>query len=304
MKIKQTFTLLLLVIASTSFAQTYYDHVATADKLYQEKKYKESAKAYEAAFKTDTKKSATDLYNCACTWALAGKKSKALKNLILSTEHGYTNTKWMQEDTDLAVLQNNKKFKNLVSTLEAKQAAFEATLNQSLKKELGEIMEKDQRHRKNAREYREKYGQDADEYKELWVKQNELDSLNELRVIEIIDEYGYPGKSLVGDQSSVAFFVIQHANLETQEKYLPILTAAAEKGELRYSSLALLIDRVNVSNDRKQIYGTQIGMEDGKYIIRPIEDEKNVNKRREKVGLGPLEHYVKRWGIEYTLPKE
>ncbi len=304
MKIKQTFILFLLVIASTSYAQSYYDHIATADKLYEEKKYKASAKAYEEAFKTDTRKSPVDLYNSACTWALAGKKSKALKNLVMATESGYTNTKWMQEDKDLAILQGNKKFKKLITELDAKQAAFEATLNQPLVKELKEIMEKDQRHRKNAREYREKYGQDSDEYKNLWVQQNELDSLNELRVVEIINEHGYPGKSLVGKQSRVAFFVIQHADLETQEKYLPILKAAAEKGELQYSSLALLIDRVNVRNDRKQIYGTQIGMEDGKYIISPIEDEKNVNKRREKVGLGPLEHYVKHWGIEYTVPNE
>ena len=37
------------------------------------------------------------------------------------------------------------------------------------------------------------------------------------------------------------------------------------------------------------------------YQIRPIKDEKNVNKRRFTVGLGPLQCYAKEIGLSYTL---
>ena len=49
-------------------------------------------------------------------------------------------------------------------------------------------------------------------------------ALRDLPNLEIIDEVGYPGKSMVGDQSGTAFLVIQHADLEVQEKYLDIIT--------------------------------------------------------------------------------
>ncbi len=51
---------------------------------------------------------------------------------------------------------------------------------------------------------------------------------------KVIEEYGYPGKSLVGPSNmGTAFLVIQHSNQEVQEKYLPLLKQAADDGELR-----------------------------------------------------------------------
>jgi hypothetical protein len=68
--------------------------------------------------------------------------------------------------------------------------------------------------------------------------------------------------------------------------------------------LALLEDRVALGKGKKQIYGSQIHRDQktGKYIVAPIEDEPNVNKRRAEVGLEPLQDYVKHWDIDYKLP--
>ena len=80
---------------------------------------------------------------------------------------------------------------------------------------------------------------------------------------------------------------------------------AVKKGKASGSQLALMVDRVEMYNDRPQIYGSQVRQEeDGKYVLWKIADEPNVNKRRAEVGLGPLEDYVRQWGIEYHLPKE
>ena len=53
----------------------------------------------------------------------------------------------------------------------------------------------------------------------------------------------------------------------------------------------------------KQVYGSQIGQdaETGLYYVSPLEDPDNVDKRREKVGLGPLADYVLRWNIVWEV---
>ncbi len=135
-----------------------------------------------------------------------------------------------------------------------------------------------------------------------WVRQ---DSLNLLRIEAIIAEHGFPGKSMVGERgASTVWLVIQHAPLEKQEKYFPLLTEAAEKGELRKSDWAYLVDRINMHKGIPQIYGSQLSMnpETGVYRFHPIEDEANVNVRRASVGLPPLEEYARMMGVEWKLP--
>ena len=72
-----------------------------------------------------------------------------------------------------------------------------------------------------------------------------------------------------------------------------------------------MIDRIKVNKGLKQIYGTQIspvkdpntGYLANKAEIAPIEDEENVNKRRAKVGLKPIEQQAKEFGIDYKPKK-
>ena len=301
-------TMLILFISIGIFsqlsAQTYSDLIKIAKESYHNKGYLKSAENYEKAFEQKEGRN-RDYYDAACSWALDGNVENAFKNLNLAIDKGWLHLEHTKTDPDLESLHNEKDWNTTIEKLGKKLEEYEASLNMELVQELKDIAEKDQRHRKQMREVGKKYGWQSDEMKELWKKQNELDSLNLIRIEAIIEEYGYPGKSLVGMQSSVAFLVIQHSDLETQEKYLPFLKESADKGELSWASLTLLIDRINMRKGEKQIYGSQISRtEDGKHELYPIEDEPNVNKRRAKVGLGPLEEYVKHWNIKYTVPKE
>ena len=179
-----------------------------------------------------------------------------------------------------------------------------ARLDEALVQVLEQIGASDQEYRNMMDSVVTAYGWDSKEVKELWVKQDAADSINLMRIREIIDRYGYPGTSLVGDQNRVAWLVIQHADLATQEEYLPLLHEAAKEGELPRSAYALLIDRVRMRRGEKQLYGSQIRIEEGTPVVYPIEDEPNVNRRRAEVGLGPIEEYVRQFGIEYKLPDE
>lgn len=129
-----------------------------------------------------------------------------------------------------------------------------------------------------------------------------FDSLNLIKVTLLIEKYGWPGKSFVGNKGNyTVWLVIQHADLNTQLKYLSLLQQSVADGESRPCDLALLEDRILMRQDKKQSYGSQIWFNKmtGQQEIWPIEDEIHLNERRLKVGLEPMEDYAKHFGIEY-----
>lgn len=133
-----------------------------------------------------------------------------------------------------------------------------------------------------------------------------IDSTNLVQVESLIARYGWMGRSFVGDKANSALFlVIQHADLETQLKYVDLLQHSVEAGESKASNLALMQDRILMRQGKNQLYGSQVVYsKTGEQMFYPIEDEKNVNLRRAKMGLQPLEEYAKLFGITYTLSSE
>jgi hypothetical protein len=134
-----------------------------------------------------------------------------------------------------------------------------------------------------------------------------IDSCNQAQAADLISKYGWMGRSTIGPVGNYTLFlVIQHAELPMQEKYLPMLQQSVDQGESRTSDLAMLQDRILMRQDKKQIYGSQVVFNQitGDPEFYPIEDEKNVNVRRAKVGLEPLEEYATHFGITYQLPTE
>jgi hypothetical protein len=139
-----------------------------------------------------------------------------------------------------------------------------------------------------------------------WDKKgSEMNSVNIIKVTDIINKYGWPGEDVIGWYgSSTLWVVIQHSTLENQEKFLPLMRDAVKKGKARPSQLALLEDRILKNQGKEQIYGTHVTVDSlGNKKFWPIKDERNVNKRRFSVGLGPLQWYAKQMGFSYTLPK-
>lgn len=108
----------------------------------------------------------------------------------------------------------------------------------------------------------------------------------------IIDEFGWPGRSLVGnDGADAAWLVVQHAigSPAFQRKCLPILKTAAASGEISAAQVACLEDRICVFEGRPQRYGTQFDWDgNGKLSPHPIEDPERVDDYRASVGLEPL----------------
>ena len=121
------------------------------------------------------------------------------------------------------------------------------------------------------------------------------DSVNVIRVGLIIDRYGWLGPDEIGDDGSATLFlVIQHADLKTQEKYLPILRVAVQNGKAKARRLALLEDRVALREGKKQIYGSQLflNVNTNEAYVMPMVDPDHVDQRRLKVGLNSLAEYM------------
>jgi len=137
---------------------------------------------------------------------------------------------------------------------------------------------------------------DRDQAGRLGGEDNEGDQRRTERLGEIVDEFGWPGLSLVGkDGEDAAWTIAQHSDLdpEDQARFLEELRAAFEQGEASPGNLAYLEDRVAVAQGKPQTYGTQVGCgPDGPVPATPIADEAGVEQRRTKAGLDPLADYL------------
>lgn len=144
------------------------------------------------------------------------------------------------------------------------------------------------------------------EGKAAMAKMKVTDSLNQLFVDRILNQYGWQGPQDVGFNASQALFlVIQHANLSMQEKYLPMIRKAEKDGRILSSNLAILEDRIALRQGKKQLYGSQVKSDGktGEKSLFPLEDPDHVDERRKAMGLPPLAEYLEKsfqmkWDVE------
>jgi len=122
-----------------------------------------------------------------------------------------------------------------------------------------------------------------------------VDKKNTQKMKQIVREYGWPGKSLVGeDGAHFAWLLVQHADhdLKFQKKCLALMKKAAQRGEVSSKDIAYLTDRVRINEGKTQLYGTQLHVSGSKVIPLPISYRKTLARRRKRVGLNPLTAYL------------
>lgn len=288
---------------SIAFAQTYRELITQAENFYQSKEYKQSTEFYQKAFKIEAKDN-LHLYNGACSAALSGNTEQAFQWLDLAFQHGWLHVNHLKEDPDFKILHTDKRWLTLVYKMQKKVDKIESRYNKPLQKELLSIYSEVQIIRHIYIETGNKLGYKNPTMDSLSKVMAYQDSINLIKVIKVLDQYGWVGKDKVGEQANqTLFLVIQHADLKTQQRYLPIMRKAVKKGNAQKESLALLEDRVALREGRKQLYGSQIGMnpETNTYYVLPLEDPDHVDERRAKAGLPPLAEYVKSWQMNWNI---
>jgi hypothetical protein len=115
---------------------------------------------------------------------------------------------------------------------------------------------------------------------------------NAKRLLAILSETGWPGRSTVGeDGARAAWLVLQHSigTPQLMRRGLTLVQESVRTGEATPTEAAMLEDRIRILSGLPQIYGTQFDWdENGVMNPEPIEEADTVDARRGAIGLPPL----------------
>ena len=119
------------------------------------------------------------------------------------------------------------------------------------------------------------------------------------RLEQLLEAAGWPTPARVGEQASRgAWLIAQHADtqLSVQRLALRLLREAVGRGEAPVLQLAMLEDRLAVTEGGLQRYGTQVAdVVDGRPVPWPVAEPERLDERRAEVGLEPWNTHMARW---------
>ncbi len=144
--------------------------------------------------------------------------------------------------------------------------------------------------------YSRKYGEDCKACDSIWKLRGKVTPIILIYTTRLIDTIGHwVNKSEYTNRGSkLAFLTIQHSNDSIRRRYLPLLEAACKRNEADYIDFARMKDRILLTANQLQIYGTQSYSFDkltNTCIIEPTLDTLNLDKRRAQIGLEPMHVY-------------
>ncbi len=129
----------------------------------------------------------------------------------------------------------------------------------------------------------------------LVEEEERTDSLNRVAVDSLLQN-GWP-EGLSEQSNQTIWLIIDHGDVEYQERYLPLIEQQAMRGIISLADYATLSDRVNVRRQRPQRYATQTGytQRDGETFtyVYPIEDIAKLDSLRLSVGLDSMHIYLR-----------
>ena len=308
--------LLVALITCLSFSlstqaqniQLYKSLVQQAKEFYANGEYDKAGMTYANAF-IAVKGTGTvdDRYASAQAWARAGDQEKAFVDLFRIGKSGrFTKVEMLKSDEALKSLHSNSKWEELCTLVQSHKNTTEADLIQPAAQTLDKIYRHNKTRLNKIKKLGDAHGWDSDEvYAEFDVISHQ-DSLHALEVANILDEHGWQGPKYFGRTGTGAIIqTLRLANLETQEKYLPLMRKAVDIKLVKTSDLIRMEDRVSIAKYKKQIYGSQIGYDydNERYYVIPVDNPDSVDERRASLGIAPMSQYVKRWKIDWNLKK-
>lgn len=157
----------------------------------------------------------------------------------------------------------------------------ESPANPALREQLLRLYEKDQGVRR-----KEKF--DA-------KRMEKTDSMLAGPLKTVFTRYGVPTYQMVGIEAANAFAVmVQHQSAEFRQAVLPKLKSNVDAGQADGGTYAMMYDRSQRDQGKKQLYGEQLECKQGRELSEaPIEDEANVNRRRAELALMRVDLYAR-----------
>jgi len=244
------------------------------------------------------------LYNLACALSRAGQQDSAIQYLKRAIMEFPDGSSAALSDPDLIGLRKTAGWPALESIIIQNYCDSNNITIRDLAyaKALWYMRAVDQAYYKDIEIAEAKTGKTSTVVLALWDLKRRLNEENQRQLEELIEEKGWPKISMVGSgPASAAFLVIQHADMEKQQKYLPVIERLCKAGEARWQDYALMYDRLQTSLGKPQRYGSQVtyNRTTQRYELSPLEDATRVEQWRKEVGLQPLAQYLKNWDIEW-----
>ena len=300
-----TFLIFFEVMAFAQNKKEYSKLIQNGWKLCLKKDYKNSAKLYESAFKLNENVPLADRYNASCIYALEGNSDNAFRHLyIIANQLKWDDLNYLKSDTDLNSLHADLRWEKLIAIVSKNKQEAEKDFDKGLVSILDKIYFDDQSTRNQIMANEKKYGRRSKEMDAFWQTILKKDSINLIKVSKILDESGWPDKKRIGKRgTSTLFLVIQHAGQKAQEKYLPMIKEAVANNNLPKHQFAMFYDRLILRRGEKQVYGTQLAMNDKSktpYVL-PLEDPQDVDKRRAEMGLNTMQENLNRWNLTWDV---
>jgi hypothetical protein len=276
------------------------DDITTANAAYDAKQYAKCAELYLAiSNRPDAPKrlQRESAYNAGCCYAQDGKPDAAFPQLERALALGMRDKKHVETDTDLVKVRGDARWPKLLAALDKANADADKAIKQpALRKEILALRDEDQKAR-----FAWIAKQDD---KKLAADVEAIDRKTTMRMHEVIAKYGWPGKSLVGeDGANSAWLLVQHADkdLALQKDVLARMEPMVKTEEVSAIDYGYLWDRIAVAEHRPQRYGTQFNE---KQEPQPIEDEAHIDERRASIGLPSMAEYREQMRKMYGPPKK
>ena len=268
----------------------YYETINKAEIAHLDGSFKKSDSLYQIAFKLVEKPFKEDYLLASINSEKLQDFQKMYEYLKKGISSGLTSKRIKKQLSDFKKTKEWKELRKEYNTLHEKHLK---TLDLSLRKEISEMVKKDQRVRiPILYSWKQMRKTDSDNYKRLWeiIKQNN----NKWPGFSTIGEITPKGKYDVDDNIAV---MLLHFSPEQIENLKPFMIQAVLDGEMYPYHLARVIDYKYLMVKGCQFYGT--------YIYNPkiksteICDCKKAEIERKKIGFEPIKDYYRKINGDY-----
>jgi hypothetical protein len=288
---RKVFFVMIIILSAigTSYAQDYVFYTRQADSLYNKGYYQKAADTYKQAVNVHSNINDNEkdpffwnvyegLLNCYNNMSMTDSVFKYMEVAIMQGNSSYqlfTNSRFYREYSDprmnrLMALSDSIYIKNNpTADHEVGLVLRHMRLEDHVVRQEMEIME-----------IRKVGKRKMDS---IYAVAMRIDSMNMIRLVPILEKYGYPSVDVVGNDFTAIttpLVVLQHADLKYQKKYYRLVKKAASTGDIPMFSYAFITDQILVAMGKKQLYGTQYRYnEKGQAERYPIKNPKQLHQR-------------------------
>lgn len=129
------------------------------------------------------------------------------------------------------------------------------------------------------------------------TKIEEVDSTNQVIVARLLDS-GWP-QGLSEEANNAIWLVIDHAPIDYQLRYMPLIEEQVATGAFSKSQYATLFDRIRMRQGKPQRFGTQTvqrrsAEQNASIYVWPVENPRKLNRLRRAMGLTPIKRYCRK----------